>query len=193
MQLKPLQVPPKDNQYLPLSTQYNQDLEDSEKSSTSQTKNGLLGMLCMFIAALCVSLMTFLIKLTYIKNPSITAYDIIYWQGVIATSCFILQAKFKGIDLLNVPKDLRTTLVMRGVYGAVAHSAYLTSLNLLEMSKTSCIFWSNPMIVAVIAYFRLNERITKYDITALLLAFCGVLLIQDPFSSKSDGKERTYI
>ena len=134
-------------------------------------------MLCMFLATLCISFMTFLIKLTYIKNPSITPYDIIYWQGFIATTCLLITAKARGIDILDVPKDLRKILVMRGIYGALAHSAYLTSLNLLEISKTSVIFWTNPMMVAIIAFFKLNEKISRYDVAAIVIAFLGVILI----------------
>jgi drug/metabolite transporter (DMT)-like permease len=57
----------------------------------------------------------------------------------------------------------------------------LTSIQLLELSKAAVIFWTNPMIIAVIAYLTLKERLTKFDVLAIILAFFGILLIQNPF------------
>ena len=89
--------------------------------------------------------MTFLIKLTYLNNSSITPYEIIYWQGAIATICFILTAKVKQIDILDIPKNLRKAWVLRGVFGALAHSAlaikFLFGYYSTTESSVTCRAW----------------------------------------------------
>ena len=52
----------------------------------------------------------------------------------------------------------------------------LWSIQLIEMSKAIVIFWTNPLIIALISYVVINERLTKYDIIGITCAFLGVVL-----------------
>ena len=78
---------------------------------------------------------------------------------------------------MDVPKDLRLILLVRGVFGALAHSFLLTSLYFLEISEAAIIYWIHPMIIAIFANLALKESITKYDWIAIFLAFLGIFLI----------------
>lgn len=134
-------------------------------------------MFYMGLATLFISLMTILIKRTFLVNPSISPYDIVYWQGFISFPLLYLTLRYNKGRLLDIPKDLRGIIFRRGLCGALAHNCYLTSINLLEISKASVIFWTNPMITAFLAFYILKERITVFDYCALALSFVGVILI----------------
>ena len=70
---------------------------------------------------------------------------------------------------------------MRGVVGCVGHFSYITAIYLINISKASVLFWTNPMVVALIAFFYLNEKISRVEYLAIVLVFIGVVLTLDPF------------
>ena len=82
-----------------------------------------------------------------------------------------------GVDLLEVPKDLRVTLFLRCLTGGICNILYFTSIQLIEVSKASVLFWTTPMFTAIFCYIFLKEQISKYDWGAIVLIFIGVVII----------------
>ena len=44
------------------------------------------------------------------------------------------------------------------------------------MSKAIVIFWTNPLIIALLAFIIINEKVTKFDVIGICCAFMGVIL-----------------
>jgi len=55
------------------------------------------------------------------------------------------------------------------------------SVKYINVSTANCIFMTNPLFIALICYFWLGEKIGITEIIALIMAFFGVILINDPF------------
>ena len=49
------------------------------------------------------------------------------------------------------------------------------------MSIASCIYYSAPIFTALLSCIFLGEHMTKYDLVAVVFAFLGVILVNDPF------------
>jgi len=49
------------------------------------------------------------------------------------------------------------------------------------MSIASCIFYSAPIFTTLLSGIFLGEHMTKYDLIAVVFAFFGVILVNDPF------------
>lgn len=100
-----------------------------------------------------------------------------YWYG---WALFILVfATFKKlkIDIFDIKKEARITLIIRGTIGVSANICYLISLTMISMSKASVLFWTNPLVIALLGRYLLKEKLSYYDWAACLLAFMGILLI----------------
>jgi drug/metabolite transporter (DMT)-like permease len=61
----------------------------------------------------------------------------------------------------------------------------------MPVGTANCIFATMPIFMAVIAYFYLHEKITRYEIIPIFTSFIGILIINNPpedDSSDSDTK-----
>lgn len=66
------------------------------------------------------------------------------------------------------------------------------SVKYMPVSTAGCIFFTMPIWVAVIAFFFLKEKLTKIDVTSLIMAFIGVIVINKPWdraSGETDDSE----
>lgn len=52
---------------------------------------------------------------------------------------------------------------------------------------TSVFFWTCPMFTAIFGSLYLKEVLTHYDWAAVVLAFVGIVMIQNPFSSTEEA------
>ena len=89
--------------------------------------------------------------------------------------------RYLKIDVFAIPIELRKTLILRGIVGFTTNICFNVALTLIPMSKASVLFWTSPMVVAILGRCFLNERLTSFDYAACLMAFIGILLIQNPF------------
>jgi len=55
----------------------------------------------------------------------------------------------------------------------------------LPVSTASSIFFTQPIWTAMGAYLAIGESLTKYDIISILVAFVGVLIINNPWQDNS--------
>ena len=61
----------------------------------------------------------------------------------------------------------------------------------MPVGTANCIFAVMPIFMALIAYFYLNEKITRYEIIPIFTSFIGIIIINNPpedESAKSSDK-----
>lgn len=56
-----------------------------------------------------------------------------------------------------------------------------SSVKYLPVSTAGSIFFSMPIWTAILAFVFIGEKISVYDITSILAAFLGVLIINNPW------------
>ena len=61
---------------------------------------------------------------------------------------------------------------------------------MIALTKASLIYWTCPIFTAIFAGVHLRERITQYDWVAAFLAFFGIVLMQNPFTSSPTGNSQ---
>ena len=47
--------------------------------------------------------------------------------------------------------------------------------------KATALYWTNPMMTAVIAYFWINESLNFIDWLAIFVSFIGIIVIENPW------------
>ena len=85
------------------------------------------------------------------------------------------------IDLFDIDPKYRRTLFYRVAFGCSGNICYLQSIKLTDISKSGTIFFTNPMFIALFAYLFIHERLTKYDLFAILLSITGIVITINPF------------
>lgn len=135
----------------------------------------------MFISSIFFSLMAFLLKLLYL-NSQVTTYEVTYWQSIMMIFLNMVLFKAYKKDHLEVPRGLRTTVIVRGFTGFVGMSGFYLALEFTDLSKATALYWTNPMFTAFISSVMLNEMLTFLDWMAIFISFAGIIVIENPWS-----------
>lgn len=64
-------------------------------------------------------------------------------------------------------------------------TGYYLAIQYTDLSKATALYWTNPMITAVIAYFFINEHINFIDWLSIFVSFFGILVIENPWSKET--------
>jgi len=114
---------------------------------------------------------------TILHNSNIHPFELAYWYGWVLLLLIFLSMKKIGVDIFAIPKECIPTVIMRGTVGVCSNISFNIALQFISMSKTSVLFWTNPIIIAILGRIFLKEKLTYYDWSAVIIAFIGVLLI----------------
>ena len=151
---------------------------------------GVKGIIYMSISAVLYTLMAFLLKVLYL-NTAISTYEFTYFQSLVMVLLNFASFKTYGKDHLLVRDDMRTTLVVRSIFAFIGATGFYLALQYTELSKATALYWTNPMMTAVLAYFVLNETLNFVDWLAIFVSFFGILVIQSPWE-KEVAANRTF-
>jgi drug/metabolite transporter (DMT)-like permease len=77
---------------------------------------------------------------------------------------------------------MRSTLVLRSIFAFLGSTGFYLALQYTDLSKATALYWTNPMMTAVIAYLVINESLSFIDWIAILVSFGGIIVIQNPWS-----------
>lgn len=87
-----------------------------------------------------------------------------------------------GVFVMEVPRKFHRVIVLRAFAGFVGISCVFNAVKYLPVATANCIIMTNPMWVAILSHFVLGETIGRLDMIGLVLAFIGVLLVNDPLN-----------
>lgn len=141
------------------------------------------GLAFSLVANLSYSLTSPIVKMIYLHNPAISAYEILFWKSIsmmVFNYCFV---RSHGVFVMDVPSKYRRIIVFRALVGFWGIQGMWGSVKYMPVSTAGCIFFTMPIWVAVIAFFFLKENLTKFDVFSLMMAFIGVIVINKPWSS----------
>eukprot|EP00347_Sterkiella_histriomuscorum_P016511 403352903 len=148
-------------------------------------------MLCMFISSMCSGFSTYLQKHLFMHSQ-ISPYETFYWAAILMIIMKLSVMFYLKVDPIFVKKEHRLTIILRGVIGVSSNTFSITSLLFIPLTKSSMIYWTLPIFTAIFARVFLNEKLTKYDWIATILAFVGILVMQNPFATNLQSEDSVY-
>ena len=151
------------------------------KTKLHREQKGVKGMVYMFISALFFSLMAFVLKLLY-NHSDVNTYEVTYWMSIMMGLLNYALFKAYSQDHLKVPENMRTTLILRSVYAFFGTTGFYLALEYTDLSKATALYWTNPMMTAVLSYFWIHEHLNFVDWLAIFISFFGILVIQNPWA-----------
>lgn len=76
---------------------------------------------------------------------------------------------------------MRVTLILRSIAGFLGITGLYLALQYTDLMKATALYWTNPMMTAVMAYFWINESLNFIDWVAIFVSFFGIILIAHPW------------
>ncbi len=138
----------------------------------------LSGIACVVIGMCFFAVQDALMK-DYLPSYSI-------WGLLFMRSCMAVVFLTPLILLIGGPALLRTRLLrlhaLRGGLFAVGFSIFYMAFPFMGLAEATTIFFSAPLIIALMAVVFLGERIGPHRIGALIVGFLGVLIAINPTS-----------
>jgi drug/metabolite transporter (DMT)-like permease len=142
-------------------------------------RNRLIGIGLVSLTYLVFSFLDGSAKWLVQGMPVVMVVWLRFLSQVVAAGAVLLP--LKGLALVRT-RHLRWHL-LRTAMVTVMTGLNFWSLQYLQLTVTSSIFFSAPLIIALISAPLLGERLDFGRLSAILVGFCGVLVIVHPWSA----------
>lgn len=70
--------------------------------------------------------------------------------------------------------------LIRGILGFIAYSTYYVALSYMPIAQTAALFYTSPILITLLSVPMLGEKLGIHRIVAVIVGFCGVLVILRP-------------
>lgn len=144
----------------------------------SSPNNRLIGIACMMLAASILPVMNGLVQ---VLSPRYSSEQLI-WARSLSHLIFIvaLFAPRHGLGFVLTKKP--AAQIWRSILLLASTSLFFHGVKQLPLAKAASISFTAPLIVAMLAWPVLGERITMARAIAVVVGFTGVLIVIRPGS-----------
>lgn len=80
----------------------------------------------------------------------------------------------------NYRATLAPWVLIRSVLMVAMYISFYAALSMADLSTVAVVYYTGPLFIVLLSAFILRESITKMHITAMTIAFCGVLIVLQP-------------
>lgn len=132
------------------------------------------GALFMLLSALVAA---FNGALTKMLSNDMSALEIVFFRSIVGMLFLFAMLKHTPTKL---PGGQPLMLFLRGILGFSAMILFFYTIATIPLGMAITLNETSPLFVSILAFFLLNERLSKTAILALFIGFGGVLLITKP-------------
>ena len=132
------------------------------------------GILYMLLGALISALNGALSK---ILADDMSAMEIVFFRNIIGVALIIYALKHTPPTLSGGKWYL---LIVRGLFGFSAMILFFYTITTIPLGEAITLNKTSPLFVTILAFYLLNEKLSKRTVLALLIGFLGVVFIVKP-------------
>lgn len=154
-----------------------ESIENIQESEPQPTWKPFIGYILMMIGVGFFAVSTVLCKFVYMQNTNLNGIDYMLVRSTTLVFVSLSQAWYLGVNILDVKKEGRKWLFIRCLLGAIGMPSFYIGLKFLPASKAQLISTLHPLLVTVVGYYFLKEKLGRYDIIAVIGAFSGVVVM----------------
>lgn len=136
----------------------------------------LMGLIVLIASQLIFSLAIFYWKQIH-TDPLQTLCNRMLWSWVFALICVILFDKEKTCKKVFADKKKLFSFLGAGLLLSVNWGTYLYCVSTGNIVESSLGYFINPLLICIAGIVIYKEKMTVYNISALILGFLGVLYI----------------
>ena len=138
-------------------------------------KGQLKGIICIVIAAIGFSFMTFFVRLAGDLPTMQKAFFRNAFALIIAIATLLIKK-----EKFEMKKEYRWDIFLRCVFGTTGLIANFYAIDKLDLADSNMLNKLSPFFAILISIPLLKEKPSKLDITATIIAFIGALFIIRP-------------
>lgn len=141
------------------------------------------GILFIILSAFCFALMNLFVRL----SGDLPSMQKSFFRNAVAF-VFALIVLLRSEENFQFNHKNLPQLMMRAAFGTVGILCNYYAVDHLVLSDASMLNKLSPFFAVIISYFYLKEKVTPFQISAVIIAFLGALCIIKPgFSSLTTG------
>ena len=147
----------------------------------NRLNNTTKGIVCIILAALGFSLMTFFVRL----SGNVPTMEKAFFRNAFAAVVSFILLKREG-EKFHVKRENRSDLFFRCLFGTSGLIANFYAIDKIGIADANMLNKLSPFFAIVLSIPILKERPKKIDILTTLVAFLGAVLIVRPGSGISN-------
>lgn len=113
-------------------------------------------------------------------DTSLTFLQVTVVRGFFCSLCAGVDVTFHGTDLFAIPKNKASILFWRCVFGAITTIFQVLSMQLLPMSLSVVLYWTQPIAAMVISWAFNGEKLSGFEVFSVGAAMLGVVMLSSP-------------
>ena len=141
-------------------------------------KDQLKGILCILLAAMCFSFMTFFVRLA----GDLPTMEKAFFRNVFALFIAVGTMIAKR-EKIGIPVGCRKDIFLRCLFGTTGLIANFYAIDRLDLADANMLNKLSPFFAIIISIPVLKEKPSRMDIIATITAFVGALFIIRPSGS----------
>ena len=132
------------------------------------------GVLFMLVSALISALNGAIAK---VLSEDISALEIVFFRNLLGMIFILMMLKHTPTKL---PGGQLHLLILRGFLGFSAMILFFYTITTIPLGIAITLNKTSPLFVSILAFFLLQEHLSKKGVVALIIGFIGVLFITKP-------------
>ena len=139
--------------------------------------NILMGIFCIIIAGFGFSLMALFIKL----SGNLPAMQKGFFRNIIAVAISSIPL-IKHWKAIKFPQSKISwgVLISRSVFGTIGLVFNFYAISHISLADSTIIQKLSPFVIIILSYIFFKEKMTRFQLTAIIIAFIGVGFIIKP-------------
>jgi len=153
-------------------------------AAPSPPNNPALGIICIVLGMTAITVNDMLIKLLSDGYP---LHQMVFLRSIIAVAFSLGMVQLEGgWKILRTDKPVWH--LARGLLLAVSNLSFFAALAVLPLADATALFFVAPLFITLLSIPILGEKVGVRRISAVLVGFAGVLVMQRPWESGVSDK-----
>ncbi|QBF33577.1 DMT family transporter [Thalassococcus sp. S3] len=141
-----------------------------------------LGILCVVIGVFCISINDMLIKQLSGGYP---LHQMVFTRSAIGLMFSLVLVQIEGG--WGILRTRRPGLhLVRGLMVVISNMTFFTALAVIPLADATALFFAAPLFITLLSIPILGEKVGPLRLSAVLVGFSGVILMQRPWEGTED-------
>jgi len=128
---------------------------------------------------LCITVELYVMKAIFVRNPELSVFQITLLKAIIANTILglSLNKRLKSIMWDTVHVDTIPSLCFKTFQGSIGVLLAYYAIRAFQISTVGIVSSISPLLVCLMAYLVLGEKVKATEIVGLVIVIIGIILV----------------